>query len=277
MAGTLCASGGEQSLAPSAESQRRALADQIGADGRALEQAGTPAQVQQVKSVQLLRQVWQQSYEVVEGQARWRAGPQAREDEGVIRSPYDAEARTGKKREIVWLGYKVQLTETCQTQQAGTKGGEEQEERAAPPVIVQVQTRLSNEQDVEVTASIQHELAHADLLPDEQVVDTGDVDGDVRVRSQRDYGIGLVGPVVADTRGPRHRRQGLRPGPFPGRLAEAGGDLSARPVQLLMVGAARPHRSEVCPQDLCRLPLSPGLHACHQRWPDGAFAPAASA
>ena len=106
---------------PKPESQRRALAEQIGADGlhllRALEQAETPAQVQQLESVQVLRQVWQQYYEVAEGQARWRAGPQAREDEGVIRSPYDAEARTGKKREIVWLGYKVHLTETCQTQQ----------------------------------------------------------------------------------------------------------------------------------------------------------------
>jgi transposase len=236
---------------PKAESQRRALAEQIGVDGlqllRVLEQAGTPAQVQQVKSVQLLRQVWQQYYEVVEGQARWRAGPQAGEDEGVIRSPYDPEARTGKKREIVWLGYKVHLTETCQTQQTGAKGGEEQEGRAAPQLIVQVQTTLANEQDVEVTASIQHELAQADLLPDEQIVDTGYVDADLLVSSQREYGIRLLGPVLADTRGPRQRRQGLRPGPFPGRLAEAGGDLSARPVQLLLVGAARPHRSEVCP------------------------------
>ncbi len=264
---------------PKAESQRRALAEQIGADGlhllRALEQAGTPVQVQQVKSVQVLRQVWQQYYEVAQGQARWRAGPQAREDEGVIRSPYDAEARTGKKREIVWLGYKVHLTETCQTQQVGVS--EEQERRAAPQVIVQVQTTLSNEQDVETTASIQHALAQADLLPDEQIVDTGYVDGDLLVSSEREYGIRLLGPVLADTRGPRQRRQRLRPGSFPGRLAAAGGDLSARPVQLLVVNAARPHRSEVCPQDLCRLPLSPGLHACHQRWPDGASAPAASA
>ena len=187
---------------PKAESQRRALAEQIGADGlhllRALEQTGTPTQVQQVKSVQLLRQVWQQYYEVVEGQARWRAGPQAREDEGVIRSPYDAEARTGKKREIVWLGYKVHLTETCQTQQ-GEASEEQQERRAAPQLIVQVQTTLANEQDVETTASIQHALAQAELLPDEQIVDTGYVDGDLLVSSQRDYGIRLLGPVLADT------------------------------------------------------------------------------
>src|SRR5436309_4861226 len=104
---------------PKAESQRRALAEQIGADGlhllRALEQAGTPAQLQQVASVQVLRQVWQQYYEVAQGQVRWRAGPQAGEHAGVIRSPYDAEARTGKKRESVWFGYKVHLTETCQS------------------------------------------------------------------------------------------------------------------------------------------------------------------
>jgi transposase len=192
---------------PKAESQRRALAEQIGADGlhllRVLEQAGTPAQVQQVESVQLLRQVWQQYYEVVEGQARWRAGPQAGEDEGVIRSPYDPEARTGKKREIVWLGYKIHLTETCQTQQTVAKGGEEQEGRAAPQLLVQVQTRLSNEQDVEVTASSQQELAQADLLPDEQIVDTGYVDAGLLVSSQREYGIRLLGPVLGDTRGPR--------------------------------------------------------------------------
>src|SRR5205807_9920761 len=133
---------------PKAESQRRALAEQIGADGlhllRALEQAGTPAQLQQVASVQVLRQVWQQYYEVAQGQVRWRAGPQAGEHAGVIRSPYDAEARTGKKREIVWFGYKVHLTETCQTQQV--EAAEGQERRAAPQLLVQVQTTLANEQ-----------------------------------------------------------------------------------------------------------------------------------
>jgi transposase len=186
---------------PKPESQRRALAEQIGADGlhllRALEQAGTPAQVQQVESVQVLRHVWQQYYEVAEGQAGWRAGPQAGEDEGVIRSPYDAEARTGKKREIAWLGYKVHLTETCQT--PPVESAEQQERRAAPQLIVQVETTLADVQDVEVTASIQQALAQADLLPDEQVVDTGYVDADLLVSSQRDYGIHVLGPVLPDT------------------------------------------------------------------------------
>jgi transposase len=191
----------EHSRLPKAESQGRALAEQMGADGlqllRALERAGTPAELQQLPSVQVLQQVWSQYYAVVKGQVKWRAGPQAPEEEGVIRSPYDPEARSGKKREILWLGYKVHFTETCQTPPVEAALG--QERRAAPQLLVQVQTTLADVQDVEVTASIQHPLAQAELLPDEQIVDTGYVDADLLVSSQRDYGIGLLGPVLADT------------------------------------------------------------------------------
>jgi hypothetical protein len=104
---------------PKAESQRTALAQQIGADGmhllHALEQAEAPADLSEVASVQLLRQAWQQYYDLSGGKAKWRAGPQGSPGEGIIRPPYDPEARTGKKRELTWFGYKVHLTETCAT------------------------------------------------------------------------------------------------------------------------------------------------------------------
>jgi len=93
---------------PKAESQRTALAEQIGADGvhllAAMEQADAPLGLKELESVQVLRQVWQQYYDLSKGRAKWRAGPQADEQEGVLRSPYDPEARSGKKRETVWLG-----------------------------------------------------------------------------------------------------------------------------------------------------------------------------
>jgi transposase len=175
---------------PKAESQRTALAEQIGADGvhllAALEGADAPAGLKELESVQVLRQVWQQYYELSKGRAKWRAGPQAEEQEGVLRSPYDVEARTGKKRETTWLGYKVHLTETCDASPD------------VPHLIVQVETTVANVQDVEVTATIQQELAQAELLPEEQIVDTGYVDADLLVSSQQDYGIKLVGPVLSD-------------------------------------------------------------------------------
>jgi transposase len=94
---------------PKAESQRKELAEQIGADGlfllQELEHSDTPAALRELESVQVLRQVWQQYYQVKQGRAKWRAGPQAAQSEGVVRSPYDPQARTGKKRETEWVGY----------------------------------------------------------------------------------------------------------------------------------------------------------------------------
>ena len=177
-----------------AESQRRALAQQIGADGlhllSAVEKADAPAELKDEECVHVLRQVWQQYYDIAGGKAMWRAGPQANEGEGIIRSPYDTEAESGKKRDTVWLGYKVHLTETC--------GMEDEEAVAMPQLIVQVQTTVAPVQDVEVTATIQEELAKRDLVPEEQIVDTGYVDADLLVSSQENYGIELVGPVLSD-------------------------------------------------------------------------------
>jgi transposase len=182
---------------PKAESQRTALAQQIGADGmhllHALEQAEAPADLSDVASVQLLRRVWQQYYDLSGGTAKWRAGPQESTGEGIIRSPYDPEARTGKKRETTWFGYKVHLTETCAMETT-----EDAQARAMPQLIVQVQTTVANVQDVDMTQIIQEDLALHHLLPTEQIVDTGYIDAELLVSSQQQYGIKLVGPVLAD-------------------------------------------------------------------------------
>jgi len=183
---------------PKAESQRTALAQQIGADGlhllQALEQPEAPESLKDAGSVQLLRQVWQQYYDLSGGKAKWRAGPQANEDEGIMRSPYDPEARTGKKRETTWFGYKVHLTETCAVETA-----EEAQGRALPQLIVEVQTTVAKVQDGEMTEVIQEDLAQHQLLPDEQIVESGYVDADLLVKSQQHYGVKLVGPVLSDT------------------------------------------------------------------------------
>jgi transposase len=177
---------------PKAEAQRKALAEQIGADGlqllAAVNHADAPAGGNALESVQVLRQVWEQYYEVSAGKARWRAGPQAGEGEGVIRSPYDPEAQTGKKREMVWLGYKVHLTETC----AGPT------DPAQPNLIVQVHTTVAPIPDGQVLAPIQAALKEVGLQPEEQVVDSGYVDGELLATSGA-RGIQLVGPTMPDT------------------------------------------------------------------------------
>ncbi len=181
---------------PKAENQRTALAQQIGADGlhllQALEKPEVPDSLKDEASVQLLRQVWQQYYDLSGGKAKWRAGPQESSGEGTIRSPYDPEARTGKKRETTWFGYKVHLTETCALEEENAQA------RAMPQLIVQVQTTVAPVPDVEMTAPIQEDLSRHHLLPEEQIVDTGYVDAELIVTSQQQHGIRLVGPVLSD-------------------------------------------------------------------------------
>jgi transposase len=182
---------------PKAESQRTALAQQIGADGlqllHALQQPDAPAELKEVGSRHLWQQVWQQYYDLSGGKANWRAGPRASADDQIIRSPYDPQAQTGKKRDLTWLGYKVHFTETCAQQES-----EQEQAMPIPQLIVQVQTTVAPVQDVERTAPIQEELAKRDLVPQEHIVDTGYVDAELLIRSQQQHGITLVGPALAD-------------------------------------------------------------------------------
>jgi transposase len=179
----------EQYRLPKAESKRQALAEQIGADGRqllsALQQAEAPAELGELESVRVLAQVWEHYYEQTESGAwKWLTSPKVAEAQR-ISSPYDPQARSGHKRDVVWLGYKSHLTETCEPER--------------PRLIVEVETTLATTTDVETTAPIQQALAQQDLLPDEQLVDTGYVDGPLLWQSQRQYGVRLLGPALPDS------------------------------------------------------------------------------
>jgi hypothetical protein len=68
-----------------------------------------------------------------------------------INSPYDPEARYGKKRETRWTGYKVHITETC--------------EEDAPHLITHVATTTATTTDEAVTETIHAELQQTELTP----------------------------------------------------------------------------------------------------------------
>lgn len=174
---------------PKAESERQALAQQIGADGlhllQALEASDAPANLGQLKQVQVLRRVWQQYDELSEGKAKWRAGPVSNEGEGGVRSPYDSEAVSGKKREKEWLGYKVHLSESC-------------EEGESPNLITDVQTTVASVTDWEMTRVIQEQLTRQELKPAMHLVDTGYVTAEHLLHSHQ-QDIELLGPVMPDT------------------------------------------------------------------------------
>jgi transposase len=67
-----------------------------------------------------------------------------------------------------------------------------------PQLIVEVQTTVANVQDVDMMAVIQEDLALHQLVPEEQIVETGYVDADLLVSRKPHYGIRLAGPVLSD-------------------------------------------------------------------------------
>jgi transposase len=178
----------EEFCMPKEATKRDALVQQIGQDGyhllKLVREADAPRWLIEIPAVEILRQVWVQQFMVEEGQIRWRSNKDIPPAARLISSPYDTQAHMSIKRDTIWTGYKVHLTETCDDQ--------------CPHLIIHVETTPATTQDMEMTNVIHQELERKQLLPSEHLTDTGYVDGEHIVTSQKKYGVELVGPVAVN-------------------------------------------------------------------------------
>ncbi len=174
---------------PTRPREREALADTVGADGEALlallAAAAAPTPLGTLPAVAVLRQVWEQQYVRAGAGRRFRPAEELPPAAQLIASPHDPEARCGKKRETVWVGYKVQFTETCDAE--------------LPHLITDVQTLPAPTPDREGLGPAQAALARRELLPATQLVDAAYPEGAALLQSAQQYQIDLVGPVVENT------------------------------------------------------------------------------
>ena len=173
---------------PKEESKRHRLREQVGEDVRQvmeqIQRDDTPQTVKQLREVALLERIFEQHYEVKGGQAHWRDGPAVRNEERVI-SPYDPQARSARKRETSWVGYKVHLSETCD------------QEPGRPHLIVNVHTTQATEHDSQALEELQEQVRKQGLAPQEQYVDQGYSSG-VQLVKQAGLGTQIVGPVPGE-------------------------------------------------------------------------------
>ena len=173
---------------PKREAARKELAAVIGADGqrllRAIAAAAEQPWLQELPAVKTLRQVWTEQYIEGNEKLRWREVTDMPSPADLIASPYDTEARYSTKREVEWVGYKVHVTETCETD--------------TPHLLVNVETTPATTLDDHMVKQVHASLEPRDLLPAEHLVDKGYTDSQVLVESQRTYGVTLLGPVADD-------------------------------------------------------------------------------
>lgn len=174
---------------PKKRAERTAYGEQIGRDGMKLLEClwkeETPEFLRRLAKVERLRQYWVDQYYVDQGQIKLRPVKEMPLPGERLSSPYESDARVGTKRSESWTGYKVHISETCESDQVH--------------LITHVETTQAQVQDVEQTASIHLALAQKSLLPSQHFVDAGYVDADLLVNSKQEYGIELIGPVREDT------------------------------------------------------------------------------
>jgi len=188
---------------PPGRAERYALAEGMGADGLRLLAAvydrHAPAWLREVPAVQTLRRVWvQQFYAPVDmdvDTVRWRSADDLPPAPALISSPYNPEARYGKKRDTEWTGYKAHLSKTG--------------DPVRPHVITNVETTRATTTDFALTGAIHDHLAARDLLPAEHYLDAGYLTADHLVTSRATHGINLIGPVPEDNSWQAKAQQGF--------------------------------------------------------------------
>ena len=189
---------------PKSEEARKAVAAVIGADGQALLRAIAAAVDQpwlpEVPAVKTLQQVWAEQYIEVNERLSWREVKDMPSPAELIASPYDPEARYSTKREVEWVGYKVHLTETCESD--------------TPHLIVNVETTPATTPDDHMVKRVHASLEQQGLLPTEHLVDKGYTDSQVLMESQRTYGVTLIGPVADDPSWQARTGTGFDKSPF---------------------------------------------------------------
>ncbi|MGP4003100.1 IS1182 family transposase [Streptomyces sp. 8N706] len=166
-----------------------ALAETFGRDGQKVLTAAwasdAPPRLRALPQVEILRQVWVHHYYWdARGHLRRRDGHALPPASLRFDSPYDTDAHYCVKRDTAWSGYRVHLTETCDTDR--------------PEVVVHVASTIAPVQDGELTEQIHDDLADARLAPAEHVVDAAYVTPARIERARRVHGITLLGPVVPD-------------------------------------------------------------------------------
>ena len=151
----------------------------------ALDLPDAPRGLQQLNAVMTLRACWEQYFIREDKRIRWRTASELRPSGERLNSPYDPEACYSTRRDIVWIGYKVHFSETC--------------DPGDLHLITHVETTSAVIQDVTSTAEIHDALPATSLLPDIHLVDKGYLDAELLVTSLADHGVKLVGPVRKDS------------------------------------------------------------------------------
>jgi len=175
------------------QAERERLQSETGRDGQwlleRLSEASTPERVASLPEVATLRTVWQQQYELREQVLVWR-DLHGYDGAVQIQSPHDLEARWSKKGSQMWVGYKLQVSETDDDQ--------------LPHLITDIAITSSVQGDTSALEQIAERQAARDVLPAERYVDQAYVSG-ATLQASAERQEDLIGPAPSYDPSPQAR------------------------------------------------------------------------
>jgi transposase len=204
---------------PAGKRERDELIIEYARDGRALVAAcyeeAAPSWARELPAVQALRTVLLQNFMVsVDAQGREvirRREPESAGGDGVppahakVSSPYDPDARWGAKKDLLWLGYKLHVSETCDDPPACGCPPDPAAARPArcahdtlPNLITHVATTDATVADSRMTLPVTAALHGRGLGPGRHYLDSGYAAPEHVLAAARDHGTALVTPLLAN-------------------------------------------------------------------------------
>jgi transposase len=203
---------------PAGKKERDVLIIEYARDGYALVSAcyeeSAPSWARELPAVQVLRTVLLQNFMITQD-AQGREVISRREpglESGVppahvkISSPYDADARWGAKKDLLWLGYKLHISETCEDPPACGCPPDPAAARPRrcghdirPNLITHAATTDATVADSQMTVPVCAALAARGLAPARHYLDSGYAAPEHVLAAARQHGITLVTPLLADT------------------------------------------------------------------------------
>ena len=173
---------------PTSKAKQDAYAQQVGEDAYyllACLEASDVADWQHLPKIEALRTVLERHYEYkadapIEKRVRWKSKKELPRTNAGIESPYDKDARFRSRYGVNWVGYAVNISETCDDEQCH--------------LITHVETTDASVHEAQRTAVIHQALADKNLLPSEHFVDSAYVSAEHLVSAQQQQ-IEMVGPT----------------------------------------------------------------------------------
>ena len=141
------------------------------------------------EAVKLLRRVFDEQFEVVEGKLELVTQRPSR----AVQNPHDPDAHYADKKTKQWIGYKVHVTETVDPQEPIKKKGQP----AQHFITEMFTTEAAQDEMAGLTEVLKREQQHHEITPQAMYTDAGYVTENTLTQAEQN-GIELLGPTRPD-------------------------------------------------------------------------------